>query len=62
MLSPAEDLIRQADGDLAGPETQFNLQLATRARHAVDWLADNSLIDQAEADRFFADHPDPAVP
>jgi hypothetical protein len=31
-------------------------------QHAVDWLIDNDLIDQAEADRFFADHRDPAIP
>ena len=31
-------------------------------RRAVEWLADNSLIDDESADRFLADHPDPALP
>jgi len=35
----------------------------TRAqRHAVDWLVDNSLIDDDAATRFLNDHPDPDVP
>jgi Uncharacterised protein family (UPF0158) len=35
----------------------------TRAsRRAVQWLADNSLIDDASADSFFSGHPDPALP
>jgi hypothetical protein len=29
---------------------------------AVQWLADNSLIDEEAAGRFLADHPDPDVP
>lgn len=32
------------------------------ARRAVEWLLDESLIDGAAADRFFAEHPDPPVP
>ena len=31
-------------------------------RRAVDWLADNSLIDDEAASRFRDDHPDPALP
>jgi len=31
-------------------------------RRAVDWLLDNSLIDDATAARFMTDHPDPDVP
>ncbi|XVU23694.1 UPF0158 family protein [Actinoplanes sp. CA-054009] len=31
-------------------------------RHAVDWLAANSLIEDEVAERFQAEHPDPAVP
>ena len=31
-------------------------------QHVVDWLVDNGLIEQSEADRFFAEHPDPAIP
>src|ERR687893_296484 len=35
----------------------------TRAqRHAVDWLVDNSLIDDDAATRFLTDHPEPNVP
>jgi hypothetical protein len=35
----------------------------TRARRrAVQWLADNSLIDDGCADRFLSAHPDPALP
>jgi len=31
-------------------------------RRAVQWLADNSLIDDDAASRFMADHPDPDLP
>jgi hypothetical protein len=31
-------------------------------RRAVEWLADNSLIDDETAQRFVADHPDPELP
>ena len=35
----------------------------TRARRrAVQWLADNSLIDNGSADRFLSGNPDPALP
>lgn len=35
----------------------------TRARRrAVQWLGDNSLIDDGSADRFLSGHPDPALP
>ncbi|MEV0900390.1 UPF0158 family protein [Actinoplanes sp. NPDC049802] len=35
----------------------------TRAvRRAVEWLLDESLINDAAADRFLAEHPDPPVP
>ena len=35
----------------------------TRAsRRAVQWLADNSLIDDDPADTFLVRHPDPALP
>jgi hypothetical protein len=35
----------------------------TRAsRRAVQWLADNSLIDDGSANSFFSTHPDPALP
>ena len=31
-------------------------------RRAVEWLADNSLIEDDAASRFLADHPDPHLP
>ena len=31
-------------------------------RRAVEWLADNSLIDDDDASRFLAGHPDPNLP
>ena len=31
-------------------------------RRAVEWLADNSLIDDDDASRFLAGHPDPDLP
>ena len=35
----------------------------TRARRrAVEWLADNSLIDHESATQFMTNHPDPALP
>jgi hypothetical protein len=35
---------------------------ARAVRRAVQWLADNSLIDDDAANRFLADHPDPDLP
>jgi len=35
---------------------------ARATRRAVEWLADNSLIDDQEAGRFLAGHPDPELP
>ena len=35
---------------------------ARAQRRAVQWLADNSLIDDDAADRFLAGHPDPDLP
>jgi uncharacterized protein UPF0158 len=35
----------------------------TRARNrAVEWLADNSIIDDSMAAQYIAEHPDPALP
>ncbi|HEX6878249.1 MAG TPA: UPF0158 family protein [Nocardioidaceae bacterium] len=31
-------------------------------RRAVEWLLDHALIDGDAADKFAADHPDPALP
>ena len=35
---------------------------ARATRRAVQWLADNSLIDDEVADRFLTGHPDPDLP
>ncbi len=35
---------------------------ARAARRAVQWLAENSLIDDDAADRFLTGHPDPGLP
>jgi hypothetical protein len=35
---------------------------ARAERRAVEWLADNSLIDDDAASGFLADHPDPDLP
>jgi hypothetical protein len=35
---------------------------ARAARRAVDWLLDAALISHDAADRFRAEHPEPAVP
>lgn len=35
---------------------------ARAMRRAVDWLADSSLVDDDEAQRFFAANPDPELP
>lgn len=35
---------------------------ARARRRAVEWLADNSLIDDGAADRFLGSHPDPDLP
>ena len=35
---------------------------ARSTRRAVQWLADNSLIDDEAADRFLTGHPDPDPP
>jgi uncharacterized protein UPF0158 len=35
---------------------------ARTRRRAVEWLADNALVDRDAADRFAAEHPDPDLP
>ncbi|HEX3590371.1 MAG TPA: UPF0158 family protein [Pseudonocardiaceae bacterium] len=32
------------------------------ARRAVEWLVDNSLVDDKTGDRFMTEHPDPEIP
>jgi hypothetical protein len=45
---PAAGLVRLSD--------------ARARRRAVEWLADNSLVDDEAAERFLASHPDPELP
>jgi Uncharacterised protein family (UPF0158) len=42
--------------------TWYAFRDARARRRAVEWLRDNSLIDDAAASRALADHPDPVVP
>lgn len=35
---------------------------ARARRRAVEWLVDNSLVDDEAAERFLASHPDPELP
>ncbi len=35
---------------------------ARARRRAVEWLVDNDLVSDADAERFLADHPEPALP
>jgi len=35
---------------------------ARAQRRAVEWLVDNDLVTDADAERFLADHPEPALP
>jgi hypothetical protein len=35
---------------------------ARAQRRAVEWLVDNDLVSHADAERFLADHPEPALP
>jgi len=43
-------------------EAWYALHDARATRRAVQWLADNSLIDGEAADRFLVGHPDPDLP
>ena len=55
-----KDELHQEHPDLLAAWYEFR---DTRARcRAVQWLADNSLIDDGSADRFLSAHPDPALP
>jgi len=40
----------------------YALRDARGKRRAVEWLADNSLIDDDAATRYYSDHPDPRLP
>jgi Uncharacterised protein family (UPF0158) len=40
----------------------YAFRAARARRHAVQWLAGNSLIDEEAAGRFLAGHPDPDLP
>ncbi|GIM96141.1 UPF0158 family protein [Paractinoplanes toevensis] len=52
--------LHQRHPDLIGVWNAFRNVRA--ARHAVDWLLDNELIDEERATRFRTEHPDPDVP
>jgi len=55
-----KDELHQQHPDLLPARYAFR---DTRARRrAVQWLADNSLIDDGAADRFLSGHPDPDLP
>jgi hypothetical protein len=43
-------------------QTWYAFRDVRARRRAVQWLADNSLIDDDAASRFLADHPDPDLP
>jgi hypothetical protein len=40
----------------------YALRDTPAVRRAIEWLAENSLIDDEAADLFLKAHPDPAVP
>jgi Uncharacterised protein family (UPF0158) len=40
----------------------YGFRDARAIRRAVQWLAENSLINDEAADRFLTDHPDPVLP
>jgi hypothetical protein len=40
----------------------YTFRDARAHRRAVEWLADNSLVDHDAATRFLDEHPEPAVP
>jgi len=40
----------------------YALRAARAARRAVEWLVDNSLIDDDAGERFVIEHPDPELP
>jgi hypothetical protein len=43
-------------------EAWYAFRDARATRRAVQWLADNSLVDDEAADRFLTAHPDPVLP
>ena len=40
----------------------YALRAARATRRAVEWLVDNSLIDDDAGERFVTEHPDPELP
>ena len=55
-----KDELREEHADLLPVWYAFSDVRARR--RAVEWLADNSLIDDEAAERFLASHPDPELP
>ena len=57
------DLKAELDEEYPGLLPAWYAFRDTRAqRRAVEWLVDNGLIDQADAQRFLTSHPDPDLP
>jgi hypothetical protein len=59
-LPPVQDELREEYPDLLPAWYAFREVRAKR--RAVEWLADNSLIDDEAAGRFLIGHPDPDLP
>lgn len=55
-----KDELHEKFPDLVPPWYTFRDSRARR--RAIEWLADNSLIDDDAAGRYLAEHPDPDVP
>ncbi len=55
-----KDELHEEDPDLL--PAWYAFRDARARRRAVQWLADNSLIDDDAADRFLEEHPDPDLP
>jgi Uncharacterised protein family (UPF0158) len=55
-----EDELHEEYPDLL--PTWFAFRDTRARRRAVEWLADNSLIDHETATQFITEHPDPALP
>ncbi len=44
------------------PPVWYDFRDSRAMRRAVEWLAEQSLIDDAAADRYLASHPEPDLP
>jgi uncharacterized protein UPF0158 len=43
-------------------QTWYTFRAVRASRRAVEWLVDNSLVDDDARDRFMTEHPDPEIP